>query len=781
MNGHKKSPKNILAKGSPIKGPITLKPIAPSTTSTTTTTVSTSVLQKTQNMSKLTKKQTNQQTVHQHQQQQQQQPRAILINNQFLTTSNGKVPTAIYPSPNQLYQTTTGTSTPSNGHQTQQQTSNGPILMSTATPGQYQVVSAAPTSQYFQIVPISSGQQPFIFAAQQNPQQQRSSTNHQPPPPPPSSSSSSSSTPHPQTVYTAPNGQVYIHHPQQQQQQQQQQQPTIEQQQQMNQFQQIQQQLLRQFATNSAAAAAVAAATSNGSNQQQQPQLLNYNPFGYSLPPPLLQHPQPQPQIQTNTSKPSQPQQQQQQQQKKSITSKGSPIKTENLNLSKTTQRNDSPIKANHSTASTSSPSAYSSGGGSLETSPNIITTVTGGTTSTSTTHQQKRENTSNNQIENKKFKKANKIQFNDSMDVDSNLNSKKGRGRPRMYVQDPVTGKSIKGQFINDNGVQIMESSSQDDQEMKLVDEPQQQQQQQQVITTNAEEIPKEKVEQNKVLTHIIEGYVIKESSEPFPLKSIVNNVNDGYPKQQQQQPTPEQEETKQQQHQQETPIVIPPPTSKNTPQKQELGDCLECGKREKLVKSKKFCSIECFKKYNSTSKGKEKRPKIFHLLKLLIKIEIKIKSKKRLLETSHNESINNQSMIIANNNNENSSNELINDIPSLTNGYHSPKLNNFQTTFNRSPLLNNSNSIQTSTTIDADGYEIPIGNPIEWNCDQVYTFVKTIAGPTVAHTFKIQEVDGSALMLIKDDHLVNTMQIKLGPALKILYKFNEIRAKFK
>jgi hypothetical protein len=34
---------------------------------------------------------------------------------------------------------------------------------------------------------------------------------------------------------------------------------------------------------------------------------------------------------------------------------------------------------------------------------------------------------------------------------------------------------------------------------------------------------------------------------------------------------------------------------------------------------------------------------------------------------------------------------------------------------------------------------------------------------------------------MLIKDDHLVNTMQIKLGPALKILYKFNEIRAQFK
>lgn len=94
------------------------------------------------------------------------------------------------------------------------------------------------------------------------------------------------------------------------------------------------------------------------------------------------------------------------------------------------------------------------------------------------------------------------------------------------------------------------------------------------------------------------------------------------------------------------------------------------------------------------------------------------------------------------------------------------------------------NSNALGVSgtkdTTIDADGYEIPNGNPADWNCEQVYRFVQQIAGPNVAQIFKSEEVDGSALTLIKDDHLVNTMQIKLGPALKILHKFNEIRAKF-
>ena len=37
-----------------------------------------------------------------------------------------------------------------------------------------------------------------------------------------------------------------------------------------------------------------------------------------------------------------------------------------------------------------------------------------------------------------------------------------------------------------------------------------------------------------------------------------------------------------------------------------------------------------------------------------------------------------------------------------------------------------------------------------------------------------------GSALSLIHDDHLVKTMQIKLGPALKIMSKFNELKTKF-
>lgn len=74
----------------------------------------------------------------------------------------------------------------------------------------------------------------------------------------------------------------------------------------------------------------------------------------------------------------------------------------------------------------------------------------------------------------------------------------------------------------------------------------------------------------------------------------------------------------------------------------------------------------------------------------------------------------------------------------------------------------------------------EIPPGDPVEWSDEDVYQFVKIVAGVSYAEIFKLQEVDGTALSLIRDDHLVNAMHIKLGPALKIMSKFNEIRSRF-
>ncbi|KAK7884468.1 hypothetical protein WMY93_027591 [Mugilogobius chulae] len=59
---------------------------------------------------------------------------------------------------------------------------------------------------------------------------------------------------------------------------------------------------------------------------------------------------------------------------------------------------------------------------------------------------------------------------------------------------------------------------------------------------------------------------------------------------------------------------------------------------------------------------------------------------------------------------------------------------------------------------------------DPAHWNVDQVYDFICSLPGCLdIAEEFRSQEIDGQALLLLKEDHLMGAMNIKLGPALKI------------
>lgn len=45
------------------------------------------------------------------------------------------------------------------------------------------------------------------------------------------------------------------------------------------------------------------------------------------------------------------------------------------------------------------------------------------------------------------------------------------------------------------------------------------------------------------------------------------------------------------------------------------------------------------------------------------------------------------------------------------------------------------------------------------------------------IADEFRAQEIDGQALLLLKEDHLMSAMNIKLGPALKIFARINMLK----
>ena len=58
------------------------------------------------------------------------------------------------------------------------------------------------------------------------------------------------------------------------------------------------------------------------------------------------------------------------------------------------------------------------------------------------------------------------------------------------------------------------------------------------------------------------------------------------------------------------------------------------------------------------------------------------------------------------------------------------------------------------------------------------MYEFIRNLAGCSVyADEFRSQEIDGQALLLLKEDHLMSTMNMKLGPALKICARINAIK----
>lgn len=57
------------------------------------------------------------------------------------------------------------------------------------------------------------------------------------------------------------------------------------------------------------------------------------------------------------------------------------------------------------------------------------------------------------------------------------------------------------------------------------------------------------------------------------------------------------------------------------------------------------------------------------------------------------------------------------------------------------------------------------------------MYDFIRHLSGcEEYADEFKSQEVDGQALMLLKESHLLETMGMKLGPAIKLSNKIKAL-----
>ena len=67
-----------------------------------------------------------------------------------------------------------------------------------------------------------------------------------------------------------------------------------------------------------------------------------------------------------------------------------------------------------------------------------------------------------------------------------------------------------------------------------------------------------------------------------------------------------------------------------------------------------------------------------------------------------------------------------------------------------------------------------------IRWSRAEVFDYIYTVCGANYAKRFSDDEIDGQALLLLKMEHLVHTMNMKLGPALKLASHLRSVKLQY-
>ncbi|XP_077116577.1 polyhomeotic-like protein 2 isoform X2 [Ranitomeya variabilis] len=302
-----------------------------------------------------------------------------------------------------------------------------------------------------------------------------------------------------------------------------------------------------------------------------------------------------------------------------------------------------------------------------------------------------------------------------------------------------------------------------------------------------NGESHPPQAAVKPQILTHVIEGFVIQEGGQPFPSHRS-RAVREVGPQEKQQ------TENLPKQHDPNTTTDSEMEETFTTVSKEEGNPpklkCELCGRVDfeyKFKRSKRFCSMACAKRYNV---GCTKRVGLFHpdRSKLQKPVAAKLprrRSRKRNLQSPSVERMMPMS-------------ETITPI----------SVTPLTTTYN----LNHNNSQEDSSRCsDHSSYGEPLSpmsaisslsrrghfergleltglqrglhnflprDPTKWNVEDVYEFIRSLPGcKEISEEFRVQEIDGQALLLLKEDHLMGAMNIKLGPALKLYARISMLK----
>ncbi|XP_064857969.1 polyhomeotic-like protein 2 isoform X6 [Oncorhynchus nerka] len=308
-----------------------------------------------------------------------------------------------------------------------------------------------------------------------------------------------------------------------------------------------------------------------------------------------------------------------------------------------------------------------------------------------------------------------------------------------------------------------------------------------------NGENKPPQAIVKPQVLTHVIEGFVIQEGAEPFPIERLPVMMDSPKKLHEQLSSDPD-----------KTPVSNPTNTTDSeteelTPQElkdQEDSDapklrCEFCGWVDfayKFKGSKRFCSMVCAKRYNV---GCTKRIGLFR--------PERSKASNRWRRRSHNscrQSVEPKKQKLSPTPQQTQGGSVSSPLPSQPSQEESSPCSDMSSYEEPpSPLSGASSgptapqaSHQAGRGSDQEaprGRELPLltqhflpNDSTKWNVEEVYEFIHSLPGcHEIADEFRSQEIDGQAMLLLKEDHLMSAMNIKLGPALKIYAHINMLK----
>ncbi|XP_016298844.1 polyhomeotic-like protein 2 isoform X1 [Sinocyclocheilus anshuiensis] len=304
--------------------------------------------------------------------------------------------------------------------------------------------------------------------------------------------------------------------------------------------------------------------------------------------------------------------------------------------------------------------------------------------------------------------------------------------------------------------------------------------------VAQNGENKPPQAIVKPHVLTHVIEGFVIQEGAEPFPVERPL--VQADSPKKPDTQLRSDPEKMASSNSLSATNSDMEEAGQQDTRTQEESEEpkltCELCGWVDfayKFKRSKRFCSMVCAKRYSVSC---TKRVGLFHPNRTKTTNQIN-QWRRRRSHSPRGREAKKQRLSVSQQSQGESISSPLQSQPSQGESSPCSDISSYEDA--TSPLSAASSGpivSQGGVTVN-DPEELPLlsqhflpCDPTKWNVQEVFEFIRSLPGcQEIADEFRVQEIDGQAMLLLKEDHLMSAMNIKLGPALKIFARINMLK----